>query len=77
MLTPAPKRLQSELAAPARFSPDDMEVALARIADRPEMIVWLPTVEFWQQYNQDTYAFTVGQARDLRASLQAELERLQ
>ena len=54
-----------------------MEVALARIADRPEMIVWLPTVEFWQQYNQDTYAFTVGQARDLRASLQAELERLQ
>ena len=41
------------------------------------MIAWLPTVEFWQQYNEDTYTAATAQARELRALLQAERERLE
>jgi hypothetical protein len=76
VLTPAQERLQSRPDTSGRFTPDDVEIAMARIADRPEMIAWLPTVEFWQQYNEDTYTAATAQARELRAMLQAELERL-
>lgn len=40
------------------------------------MIAWLPTVEFWQQYNEDTYTAATVQARELQTVLGAELERL-
>ena len=77
VLTPAQERLQSEPATSGRYSAEDVEIAMARIADRPEMIAWLPTVEFWQQYNEDTYTAATEQARELRALLQAERERLE
>lgn len=77
VLTPAQERLQSRPDTSGRFTPDDVEIAMARIADRPEMIAWLPTVEFWQQYNEDTYTAATAQARELRALLQAERERLE
>jgi hypothetical protein len=77
VLTPAQERLQSRPDTSGRFTPDDVEIAMARIADRPEMIAWLPTVEFWQQYNEDTYTAATAQAHELRALLQAERERLE
>ncbi|QNL17938.1 hypothetical protein HXX25_00465 [Hyphobacterium sp. CCMP332] len=77
VLTPAQERLQSEPATAGRYSAEDVEIAMARIADRPEMIAWLPTVEFWQQYNEDTYTAATAQAHALQAILQAERERLE
>jgi len=77
VLTPAQERLQSTPATTGRFSPEDVNVVLAQIAQRPDMIAWLPTVEFWQQYNEDTYTTAASQARGLRATLETELERLQ
>ena len=76
VLTPAQERLQSQPGAPGHFTPDDVATAIAGIAERPEMIAWLPTVEFWQQYNEDTYTAATAQAHALRAMLQAERERL-
>ena len=76
VLTPAQERLQSRRNAPAQFTADDVAIAIARISDRPEMIAWIPTVEFWQQYNEDNYTAAAVQARELSAILQSELERL-
>ncbi|MBI1237002.1 MAG: hypothetical protein GC188_10010 [Alphaproteobacteria bacterium] len=76
VLTPAQERLQSEPAATEYYTPADVEAALAEISQRTEMIAWLPTVEFWQRHNENTYTEAAMQARELRAMLQAELERL-
>ncbi len=77
VLTPAQERLWSGTSAPGKFSADEARRAAELIAARPELIGWLPTVETWQQFNEDTFHKAAVRAEDLLDALRTERERLQ
>lgn len=76
VLTPAQERLWSGTSTPGQFSADEARRAVDLIAARPELIGWLPAVETWQQFNEDTFGKAAERAENLLAALRAEQERL-
>lgn len=76
VLTPDQERQWSGTGAPGQFSADEAGRAIELIAARPELIGWLPAVETWQQFNQDTFHRAALRAESLLDALRAERERL-
>lgn len=77
VLSPGQERLWSGTSPPGQFSAEEARRAIEQVAARPELVAWLPSVETWQQFNEDTFARAAGRGETLLAALRAEQERLQ